>query len=542
MLGYVEIRFDHSTSASYPKALRTAKQFGGFREAGQDAPYSSVRVEAAQLSAEYKHLRRLWDAVSAWKSAEFLIDGRPGEFHDLYTLVQYVECADRRDVSPQPCRYCEKAHAGGRGWGCRYLSAIEREPVIRRFNLGRPPTGWWDFGSFDADQHFVVRKDQIREALQKEADRAGLPFCPQYDFARVSASVDSLPDEIDPSSSSTWETVFEDYAEGDTISRRAVGVRPVAADSVVNNMLTPQQEPVDRHIPDFGFDDVGGIDDIVQTIREVIELPMRQPQLFAHMGIQPHRGVLLYGPPGCGKTLIAKAIAGEIGANFIAISANELMGRYVGQSEERLRAVFDAASRMQPSIIFFDEIDAIGQSRTGGETVRHQDDFLNQLLSLMDGMTDAGRVTVIGSTNRPELLDDALVRPGRFDYTIEVKKPTAEGCGKILDIVTKDSPLDDDVDLGVLAKELQGLSGAGIAFVAREAAYNCLRRILDLQSLVLADAAEPSLDKLKINSLDFREAIRTARRSGSEPQKSADDDGLGSRAVHILSPERAITA
>jgi SpoVK/Ycf46/Vps4 family AAA+-type ATPase len=283
--------------------------------------------------------------------------------------------------------------------------------------------------------------------------------------------------------------------------------------SVVGSRLTPQQDAVDRHVPDVSFDDVGGIDDIVQTIREVIELPMRQPRLFAHMGIQPHRGVLLYGPPGCGKTLIAKAIAGEIGANFISVSANELMGRYVGQSEERLRALFDSASRLQPSIIFFDEIDAIGQSRTGGESVRHQDDFLNQLLSLMDGITDRGRVTVIGSTNRPELLDEALLRPGRFDYTIEVTKPTIEGCAKILDIVTKDSPLDYDVNLGVLAEELLGMSGADIAFVAREAAYNCLRRTLDLQSLVRADAAEPALDELKINSCDFAEAIRTALRS-----------------------------
>ncbi len=300
-----------------------------------------------------------------------------------------------------------------------------------------------------------------------------------------------------PSHDARWES-------GPCPSRRR---RPRADASTADRRQTRPQRS--------SFDDVGGIDDIVQTIREVIELPMRQPQLFAHMGIKPHRGVLLYGPPGCGKTLIAKAIAGEIGANFISVSANELMGRYVGQSEERLRAVFDAASRLEPSIIFFDEIDAIGQSRTGGESVRHQDDFLNQLLSLMDGIADRGRVTVIGSTNRPELLDDALLRPGRFDYTIEVTKPTVEGCAKILDIVTKDSPLDDDVDLSVLAKELHGLSGADIAFVAREAAYNCLRRTLDLQSLVRADAAEPSLDELKINSSDFAEAIRTARRSAS---------------------------
>ena len=228
MLGYVEIRFGHSTSASYPKALRAAQQFSGFQEASQDVPYNSVRVEAPQLSAEYKHLRRLWDGVSGWKSAEFLIDGRPGAFHDLYTLVRYVECADKREVSPQPDRYCDKSHAGGQGWGCRYLSATEREPATPRYSFGQPPTGWWDFGGFDSDRHFVIRKEHIREALQKEADRAGLSFCPQFDFQRVSAAVDSLPDEIDPTSSSAWEIVYEDHADGATISRRAVGVRPVA--------------------------------------------------------------------------------------------------------------------------------------------------------------------------------------------------------------------------------------------------------------------------------------------------------------------------
>ena len=514
MLGYVEIRFGHSTSASYPKAMRAAKQFSGFREASQDEPYSSVRVEASQLPAEYKHLRRLWDAVSGWKTAEFLVDGRPSEFHDLYTLVRYMECADKRDVSPQPGRYCCKSHAGGLGWGCRYLSAIEREPVPYTYPFGKPPTGWWDFGGFDSNEHFVVREDHVREVLRKEAERAGLAFCPHFDFELVSAAVDSLPDEIDPSSSSAWEIVFEDHTSGDAVTRLAVGIAPVARRSPAEHRIAPQPEVVDRHVPCVRFEDVGGIDDIVQTIREVIELPMRQPQLFEHMGIEPHRGVLLYGPSGCGKTLIAKAIAGEIGANFIAVSANELMGRYVGQSEERLRAIFDSAARLQPSIIFFDEIDAIGQSRSGGESVRHQDDFLNQLLSLMDGIADRGRVTVIGSTNRPELLDEALLRPGRFDYAIEVTKPTSEGCAKILDIVTRDSPLGDDVDLAAIAKELQGLSGADIAFVAREAAYNCMRRTLDLQALVRADAAEPTFEELKIKSSDFREAIVTARRSG----------------------------
>jgi AAA+ superfamily predicted ATPase len=513
MLGYVEIRFGHSTSASYPKALRTAQQFSGFEAASKGLAYNSVRVEASELSAEYKHLHRLWESVSGWKSSEFLIDGRAAEFRDLYTVVRYVECADKRDVAPEPERYCKKSHSGGAGWGCRYLSAIAREPALPRHGFGVPPTGWWDFGTFDADGQFVIRKAHILEALNKEAGRAGLAFCPRFDFDRISAAVAALPDTIDPAASSAWDVVYEEVDEGAAILQRAVGIRPTAERPDANTRIKPQPDAVDRHVPDVTFDDVGGIDEIVQTIREVIELPMRQPQLFAHMGIQPHRGVLLYGPPGCGKTLIAKAIAGEIGANFISVSANELMGRYVGQSEERLRAVFDSALRLQPSIIFFDEIDAIGQSRRGGESVRHQDDFLNQLLSLMDGIKDRGRVTVIGSTNRPELLDEALLRPGRFDYTIEINKPTIEGCVKILDITTRESPLDDDVDLASIARQMHGFSGADIAFVAREAAYNCLRRSLDLKSLVRADADEPSLSDLKINAADFSEAIQTAMRS-----------------------------
>ncbi len=291
MLGYVEIRFGQSTSASYAKVLRAAQQFSGFQEASQDAPYNSVRVESPQLSAEYKHLRRLWDGISGWRSAEFLIDGRPGAFHDLYTLVRYVECADKREVSPQPGRYCEKSHSGGQGWGCRYLSATEREPAAPRYSFGTPPTGWWDFGAFDADGRFVVRKEHIRDALQKEAERAGLSFCPQFDFQRVSAAVDALPDVIDPSASNAWEVIYEDHADGCTISQSAVGVRPAAERPVAERRLTPQQDTVDRHVPEVSFDDVGGIDEIVQTIREVIELPDE-----AAAALRPHGN---QAPQGC---------------------------------------------------------------------------------------------------------------------------------------------------------------------------------------------------------------------------------------------------
>lgn len=238
----------------------------------------------------------------------------------------------------------------------------------------------------------------------------------------------------------------------------------------------------------------------------MVELPLKLPQVFKHLGIEPHRGILLYGPPGCGKTMIAKAIANEVQAHFIGIKGPELLNPYEGISEANLRKVFEEAREFQPSIIIFDEIDAIAQKRTGAENARYYSQFLNQLLSLMDGIEEFGNVAVIASTNRKELLDEALLRPGRFDYTIYIDKPTKKGCYEILRIKIKNMPLDNNFDLKAFSEKLFGLSGAEINFIVKEAAYNCIRRNIDLNK-ALKESFEVDYSRFVITEDDFNKAF-----------------------------------
>ncbi len=263
-----------------------------------------------------------------------------------------------------------------------------------------------------------------------------------------------------------------------------------------------------RYIPEVSFKDIGGIDDIVATVREVIELPLKHPELLRQLGIKPHRGVLLHGEPGCGKTLIAKAIANDVRAHFIPIRGPELISKYWGESESNLRGVFEEARAMQPSIVFFDEIDAIAQERSSAENIRLEAALVNQLLTLMDGIDDYGCTCVIASTNRPELLDNALLRPGRFDYSLEVKRPNRDGCYAIFNIHTRCIPMEGDFDLYGFSEELVGLTGAEIAFVAREGAYNCLRRSVNFGDLFeKKDVPDKILNSLEVSETDFENAL-----------------------------------
>jgi len=297
----------------------------------------------------------------------------------------------------------------------------------------------------------------------------------------------------------------------------AVGIKPNLKGE------TFEESDENRNIPLVSFSDIGGIDDVIQSIREVIELPLKRPELFRYMGIKPHKGILLYGPPGCGKTMIAKAIANEINAHFIAIKGPELLNKYLGESEANLRSLFSDAREKQPAIIFFDEIDAVAQKRSSSETLRSESRFVTQLLSLMDGIEDYGKVCVIASTNRHESLDTALLRPGRFDYTIFINKPTQKGCRDIFRIKTKDMPLSPSLKDEEFAKNLHGLTGAEIDFVVREAAYNCLRRSLDLRKCISSDNNyKINLNKLRIAESDLEQSLKRVK-SMQNRESSGDE-------------------
>ena len=273
--------------------------------------------------------------------------------------------------------------------------------------------------------------------------------------------------------------------------------------------LGSMTKAIDASIPRITYDELGGLKKEVQKIREMVELPMRHPELFDKIGVEAPKGVLLYGPPGTGKTLLAKAVAGETNANFVSLSGPEIMGKYYGESEERIREIFTQAEENSPSIIFIDEIDSIAPKRdeVSGELEKR---IVSQLLTLMDGMKSRGKVIVIAATNRPDSIDPALRRPGRFDREIEIGIPDAEGRFDILSIHTRGMPIDEKVDLKQISKITHGFVGADLEVLAKEAAMRSLRRILTDEEIDLDEEKISSeiLQKIQISSEDFRDALK----------------------------------
>ncbi len=259
-------------------------------------------------------------------------------------------------------------------------------------------------------------------------------------------------------------------------------------------------------IPRVTYEDIGGLSDEIQKVREMIELPLKHPELFEKLGVEAPKGVLLHGPPGTGKTLLAKAVASETSSNFFSLSGPEIMSKYYGQSEENLREIFKQAQENAPSIIFIDEIDSIAPKReeVTGEVERR---VVAQLLALMDGLESRGKVVVIGATNRPNALDPALRRPGRFDREIEIGIPDRKGRYEILMIHTRGMPL-EGVDLQEIANLTHGFTGADLAALAKEAAMRALRRVLPKIDLEADSIPAEVLNSLKVTRDDFMAALR----------------------------------
>ena len=261
------------------------------------------------------------------------------------------------------------------------------------------------------------------------------------------------------------------------------------------------------NLVDVSYEDVGGLKEEVKKVREMIEIPLKRPELFEKLGIAPPKGVLMHGPPGTGKTLLAKAVASESDAHFILINGPEIMSKYVGGSEENLREYFEEAEANSPSIIFIDEIDAIAPKReeTNGETERRT---VAQLLTLMDGLKSRGQVVVIGATNRPDSLDPALRRPGRFDREIEIGVPDADERQEILEIHTRNMPIEEDVDLKKLASSTHGFVGADLESLCKESAMRVVRRILPEIKNDDEEIPEEVLKKIIVTKNDFKSALK----------------------------------
>ena len=255
------------------------------------------------------------------------------------------------------------------------------------------------------------------------------------------------------------------------------GILKIIPSTKITISPKPVSESEISKMPDVTYEDIGGLRDEIQKIREMIEMPMKHPEVFSKLGIDPPKGVLLYGPPGTGKTLLAKALANEINAYFTSINGPEIMSKYYGESEENLRKVFEDAGENSPAIIFIDEIDAIAPKReeSKGEVERR---VVSQLLTLMDGLKTRGKVVVIAATNLPDTIDPALRRPGRFDREIEIGVPDINDRKEILQVHTRGMPITQDVNISYYASKTHGYSGADSESLCKEAGMKAIRRVL----------------------------------------------------------------
>lgn len=305
-------------------------------------------------------------------------------------------------------------------------------------------------------------------------------------------------------------------AQGDEISVMILGnsmdfkINKISPKSVVKidrstNLSILTETSVDKKIR-VTYEEVGGLRTEIKAMREIVELPLRHPELFGRLGVEAHSGILLYGPPGCGKTLIAKVLASESEANMYSINGPEIMNKYYGETEARLRDIFKEAKDNSPSIIFIDEIDAIAPKREEayGDVEKR---VVAQLLALMDGLTDRGNVIVLGATNRPDSVDPALRRPGRFDREVEISVPNDDGRLEILQIHTRGMPIAEGIDLKELSADLHGYTGADIKSLCREAAMKAIRRYLPEIDLESERIPSEVLQTMEIKLIDFYDAM-----------------------------------
>jgi transitional endoplasmic reticulum ATPase len=321
-----------------------------------------------------------------------------------------------------------------------------------------------------------------------------------------------LADSLDSVSMIKGDNVMVPYFGG-RLTFQVIGLTPATSDAVIVGQKTQftiatSELALGRATSSaVAYEDIGGLRDEIQRVREMIELPLRHPEIFEKLGIEAPKGILLHGPPGTGKTLLAKAVANESNSHFISISGPEIMSKFYGESEARLREIFKEAREKAPSIIFIDEIDSIAPKREEvmGEVERR---VVSQLLSVMDGLESRGKVIVIAASNRPNAIDPALRRPGRFDREIEIRVPDKRGRLEVLQVHTRNMPLNSDIDQNKIAAVTHGFVGADLEYLCKEAAMKCLRRLLPELNLEDEKLAPEVLNKLVVTMADFQNAIR----------------------------------
>jgi len=353
------------------------------------------------------------------------------------------------------------------------------------------------------NEYVIVRPAKVRDAISVTLSPVDMRLNVDEDFTHFVKN--RLMERTFTEGDTTLVMMLGHAIPFTVVKTRPHGIVRITHDTRLQILNEPAPEA--RGVPRTTYEDIGGLHEEIQRIREMVELPLRHPELFQRLGIDPPKGVLLHGPPGCGKTLLARAVANESEANFFSINGPEIMSKFYGESEARLREIFQQAQQNAPSIIFIDELDAIAPKReeVTGEVERR---VVAQLLALMDGLAARGNVIVIGATNRPDALDPALRRPGRFDREIEIGVPDKQARYEILQIHTRGMPLAEDVDLKKLAEITHGYTGADLAALCRETAMKALRRYLPEINLEEERIPPSVLEKMEVRMEDFLNAYK----------------------------------
>jgi transitional endoplasmic reticulum ATPase len=472
----LEITFGTSPSAQYRRAVGLAQSIPGYRAAGEGlAIVHRVATSASLAEASiWTKLNELLQLVAAWRSAKVSLAGQPVRYWTLAArLAQIKACHARRVRSEAGDDYCSGIHGHGdeaRYFGCRLCRGVARAPASAC-------NSWIRFGTLSAKRDsFRVDKKAIYQTLKAQTSGDACLFCPAYRWQRVRATVTELPAVLKLGRTSPFEVR---YSETDPTKALGIRARESSEEDETGFSLRiagqEDERPAVRQVPQIRYADVAGQNAALEALRSVVELPLCHTTYFERLGVAPQSGVLLYGPPGNGKTLLAKAVATESNAHLEIISGPEVLSPWVGRSEENLRQIFTRARQLAPSVILIDELDSIAPRRAL-LSHQHEVQLLSQLLVLLDGLEARGRVAVVGTTNRIEALDPAVCRPGRFDYHIEVASPNPEGRSAILRVHLVKIKKSSNLHLDQIVERTEGFSGAELAALCREAGLRVITR------------------------------------------------------------------
>ncbi|MGB3681265.1 MAG: AAA family ATPase, partial [Rubrobacteraceae bacterium] len=475
----VQANFPLKSEGALGRAVSVASSHPSYRVEDR---HGTARVTVdLELPGDWRSLEDFSRLLRSEKSAEYVVDGAVVAGDELFPGLRCFFRKQRSGVSAK--EWCTPRSLEGRQlFPCKQVHVYDNDHLTSK--------SWYSFGEMDESGAFEVDKDAITERVL--SDLGPCVRCPILDLDATAEIVARLPERIDPGKDEGWRYKEDGPLENWSVSKARHDAGPETSPAEERQSLLERlassvrsggagvaaasgATPGSRNVPETRYEDVGGMRETVAMVREAVELPITHPEIFKRLGIKPNKGILFYGPPGTGKTLLARAVARECGAHFVAVSGPEILNKYWGQSEARLRNIFNEARMKAPSVVLFDEIDSFASSRDA-MSESFEATLVSQLLSLMDGMNDLGRVCVIATTNRPSALDPALRRPGRFDHEIEIGLPDAEARLHILNIHARDMPTDPYLDLSQISQITGGYSGADLESLCREAALVCMRR------------------------------------------------------------------